>query len=147
MTVPFTGAPPAVTASLKVPLLIVVGSIAVLKVALTVVSMNTFIAALAGFVEVIVGLTKLAVKPVVKFHTKLAAMATPVRSLAAVVIVAVYCVLAARLAVGVNTAVRPAYETVPGTAAPPTPATASVNVPAAEIVAGSIEVLNVAAIF
>jgi hypothetical protein len=119
----------------------------VLNVVLTVVSMNTLPAALAGFVEVIVGPTRLVAKPVVKLQAKLAAIATPVRSFAAVVIVAVYCVLAARLAVGAKIAVLPAYDTVPGTAAPPTPATATVYVPTAEMVAGSMAVLKVAAIF
>jgi hypothetical protein len=62
---------------------------AVLNVALTLVSMNTFEAPLAGLVEVIVGATRFETTPVVKVQTKLAAMGTPVRSLAAVVIVAV----------------------------------------------------------
>jgi hypothetical protein len=67
----------------------VVGSIAELNVALMVWSMGTAVAALAGTVRVIVGATRVAVKPVAKFQVKLAAMGSPVRSLAAVVIVAV----------------------------------------------------------
>src|ERR1700687_4923561 len=98
--VPFTGAPPPATASVKVAVVLVVGSIALLNLALDLLSMGTFTAALAGFVAVIVGATTFTVKPVVKLQTKFAAIATPVRSLTAVVIVAVYCVLAARLAVG-----------------------------------------------
>ena len=86
----------------------VVGFMAVLKVALTVLSMGTATAASAGLVEVIVGATAFMVVPVVKFQTKLAAIGTPVRSVAAVVIVAVYCVLAAKFAAGVKTAVLPA---------------------------------------
>jgi hypothetical protein len=130
----------------NVAFVIVVGSIAALKVALTVVSIGTVTATLAGFSTVIAGPATLVAIPVVKFQVKFATKATPVRSLAAVVIVAVYCVLAARLAVGVKIAILPAEETVPGTAAPPTVA-ATVNVPTEEIVDGSIEVLNVAATF
>jgi len=53
--------------------------------------------------------------PVVKLHTKLLLSALPARSLTPLVIVAVYMVLAARLAVGVKIAVTPAYVTVPVT--------------------------------
>jgi hypothetical protein len=52
-TVPVTGKPPAVTK--KVPVLIVVGSIAVLKVALMVALRHTPVALFAGFVEITVG--------------------------------------------------------------------------------------------
>jgi len=55
-------------------------------------------------------------------------------------------VLGARFAVGVKVACEPAYLMVPGTAAPPTPATATVNVPDAVIVAESVTLLNVAVI-
>jgi len=75
-TVPLTEAPPTpATANVKVALVIVVGFIAVLKVALTVVSMKTFMAALAGLVTVIVGPTRLVAMPVVKLQTQLAVMA------------------------------------------------------------------------
>jgi hypothetical protein len=73
----------------KVALVIVVGSIASLKVALIVTLAGTVEAALAGFVLVIVGGVASGVKPVVKLQTKLAAIGMPVRSVAAVVIVAV----------------------------------------------------------
>ena len=55
--------------------------------------------------------------------------------------------LGARFAAGVKVAVEPAQLAVPGTAAPPAPATATVNVPDAVIVAGSMTLLNVAVIF
>ena len=67
----------------------VVGSIASLNVALMVMLAGTVKEALAGFVKVIVGATISADMPVVKLQTKLAAMEMPVRSVAAVVIVAV----------------------------------------------------------
>ena len=63
--------------------------------------------------------------PVVKVHGFgcPAASALPARSFAAFVIVAVYCVLAARFAVGVKVAMLfvESYVTFPATAAPPTP--------------------------
>ena len=74
---------------MKVALVIVVGSIASLKVALMVMLAGTVKAALAGFVRVIVGFTTSADMPVVKLQTKLAAIEMPVRSVAVVVIVAV----------------------------------------------------------
>src|ERR1700730_14829517 len=87
------------------------------------------------------------VVPVVKFHgfgTRPEASALPTRSFAALETVAVYCVLAVRLALGVNVAILvcESYVTVPVTAAPFTPATARVNVPGAVIVSGSIDLLN-----
>src|SRR4029077_17127046 len=96
------------------------------------------VAPLAGVVETTVGGTA-----VVKVHTKLAASAAPPGSLAPVVIVAVYKVLVARRAVGVNVAVVPASLTVPDTGVAPGPD--KVNV-AALIVAGFIASLNVAEI-
>ena len=139
-------APPPAILRVKVRLVIVVGSIAVLKVAFTVELTGTLIAALTGLVTVIVGAPAFAVSPVVKLHTKFAAMAVPVKFCAAVVIVEVYCVLAVRFALGVNTAVLPKFETIPGTFAPPT-VTANVKVPGAKIVAGFMAVLNVAETF
>jgi hypothetical protein len=73
----------------KVALVMVVGSIASLNVALMVMLAGTVKAALPGFVAVIVGTTTSADMPVVKLQTKLAAIEMPVRSVAAVVIVAV----------------------------------------------------------
>ena len=129
--------------SVNVRLVMVVGSMAVLKVALTVELAGTLIAALTGLVTVMVGAAAFAVSPVVKLQTKFAAMAVPVRFCAAVVMVAVYWVLAVKFAAGLNTAVLPEYATVPGTLAPPTVA-ANVKVPAAKIEAGFIAVLKVA---
>src|SRR3990170_4300317 len=83
------------------------------------------------------------VEPVVNPHTKLAASALPARSLAPVVIVAVYTVVAVRLLTGLKAAVRPAYVTVPDTGVVPC---FRVNV-AVVIVKGSIASLNVARIF
>jgi len=65
------------------------GSIASLKVALTLWLMPTAVAALTGTVELTVGGVTSAVAPVVKLQTKLVTSALPARSLAAVVIVAV----------------------------------------------------------
>ena len=56
---------------------------------------------------------------VVKLQVKLTASALPAASLAAVVIVAVYCVLATRELDGVNVAVLPLTFTVPVTCVPP----------------------------
>jgi hypothetical protein len=56
---------------------------------------------------------------VVKFQVKLAASALPAASVTPAAMVAVYCVLAARAADGVNRAVLPLTLTVPLTAAPP----------------------------
>src|ERR1700722_12378900 len=87
--------------------------------------------------------------PVVKLQglgTTPAASGLPARSVAAFEIVAVYCVLGVRLAAGGNVAMSftAAEGTVPVTAAPPTPATATANVPGAVMVSGSISLLKVA---
>jgi len=151
VTVPVTVVPPVpATANVKVPAAkMLAGFIASLNVALTAALSATPVAPLAGLVSVIVGGVVSTPAPVIKLHglgTAPAASALPDRSVAAFVIVAVYDPLAARFADGVNVTVAPAYVTVPGTAAPPTPATATVNVPGAVIVAGSIASLNVAEI-
>jgi hypothetical protein len=117
---------------------------ALLNVALTAALSGMFILALAGAVRVMVGEITSGPAPVVKLHTKLAANAFPLKSSAAVVIVAVNCVFAAKALVGWKVAVVPAYPTVPGTAAPPV--TAKVNVPFAVIVDESIASLKVAVI-
>jgi hypothetical protein len=63
--------------------------------------------------------------------------------------VAVYCVLAVRAAVGVKRAalLAASWVTAPATAAPPTPATATVKVPAVVTVEALIGALKVALIF
>src|SRR2546429_241990 len=76
-------------------------SIASLKVALMVWLIGTAVAALAGTVALTVGGVVSGVAPVVKLQTKSAASALPARSLAAVVIVAVYVVRGARVPAGV----------------------------------------------
>ena len=76
-----------------------------LNVALMVMLRNTFETALAGFVAVMIGATASAVEPVVKLQTKLAPIATPVRSAAPVVIVAVNSVFPERAEAGVKIAV------------------------------------------
>ncbi len=71
---------------------IVTGSMASLKVALTALLSATLMSALAGLVSVIVGGVVFGPAPVVKFHglgTAPATNALPLRSWAAVVIVAV----------------------------------------------------------
>jgi hypothetical protein len=74
-----------------------------LNVAEIAVLTATAVAALTGIVETTVGGAA-----VVNVHTKLAANAAPVGSFAPVVIVAIYRVVVARIAVGVNVAVVPA---------------------------------------
>ena len=130
--------------SVKVAEVRVVGSIASLNVALTVLLSGTPVAPFTGLVRVIVGAVELAVVPVVKVHTKLLANALPAKSFAPVVMVAVNKVLGARLLAGVNVAVAPTKTMVPVTAVVPGPVKVKV-VPL--IVAGSIAVLNVAEIF
>jgi hypothetical protein len=83
---------------------------ALLKVALSAWLMGTPVAPLAGTVEITVGFVLSAAAPVVKVQTKLLASAFPERSCAAVVIVAVNRVLAARAVVGVNVATEPETE-------------------------------------
>ena len=127
----------------KVTVVIVKGSIASLKVAVTALLMVTPVAALAGTVELTVGAVVSGVAPVVKVHTLLTASALPAKSLDPVVIVAVYVVLAARLLAGVKTAVTPVRVTTPETAVAPC---FKVNV-VVVIVKGSIASLKVAVIF
>jgi hypothetical protein len=88
VTVPVTLVVPG-PASVKVNVLIVAGSIPVLKVALTAWLMFTPVAALSGAVEVTVGAVAFEVVPVVNVQAKVLASALPARSLAPVVIVAV----------------------------------------------------------
>jgi hypothetical protein len=99
--VPATGVAPG-PVNVNVAALIVAGFIASLNMAETAVLTATEVAPLTGTVEITVG-----GGAVVKVHTKLAASAAPVGSFAPVVIVAIYRVLVARTAVGVNVAVVP----------------------------------------
>jgi hypothetical protein len=101
------------------------------------------VAVFAGLVESTVGLVVSGAAAVVNVQMKLLASAVSVRSMAPVVIVAVYTVLDARLAAGVKVATEPAatYVTAPITATPPGPVTAKVI---GLIVAGFIATLKVA---
>jgi hypothetical protein len=101
VTVPDTGVAPG-PVKVNVAAVIVAGFIASLNVAEIGVLTATAVAALTGIVETTVGGAA-----VVKVHTKLAASAAPVGSLAPVVIVAVYKVPVARRADGVNVATVP----------------------------------------
>src|SRR5207248_1298858 len=82
--------------------------IASLKATAMLPLMATPVAALAGTVALTVGRVVSGVSPVVKLQTKLLTNALPARSLASVVIVAVYAVKGARLPAGVKVAVTPA---------------------------------------
>jgi hypothetical protein len=130
----------------KVVPLIVEAFIPVLNIANIFWLRGTAVAPFTGLVERIVGVLVCVVAPVVNVQTKFAASAFPGALIAPVVIVALYTVLAVRLAAGAKMAVLlPAtYVTPPVTAVPPGPV--SVNV-AAVIVAEFIDSLNVAEIF
>jgi hypothetical protein len=129
VTVPATGVAPG-PVKVNVAALIVAGFMASLNVAERRVLTGTARAPFVGTVEM-----TMAGGAVVNVHTKLATSGTPVRFFAPVVMVAVYKVLVARIAVGVNVAVVPAKVTVPATGVAPGPV--KVNV-AALIVAGFI---------
>jgi len=129
VTVPATGVAPG-PVKVNVAALMVAGFMASLNVAEMRVLTGTARAPFVGTVEM-----TMAGGAVVNVHTKLATSGTPVRFFAPVVMVAVYKVLVARIAVGVNVAVVPAKVTVPATGVAPGPV--KVNV-AALIVAGFI---------
>jgi hypothetical protein len=118
-TVPATAAPPEVVATVKLAVLNVAFVIVSEKVADTGEFSATPVAAFAGEVADTVGGVISRTAAVVNVELKLAASALPAASFAAVVMVAVYCVIASRGAEGVNVAVLPLTFTVPGTAAPP----------------------------
>ena len=82
-------------------------SIVLLKVAAIFWFKGTPIATLTGSVELTVGGVTTTAAPVVNVHTKLFARGLPARSLAPVVIVAVYTVLGKKLVACVNMAVVP----------------------------------------
>src|ERR1700730_16763110 len=105
--IPVMAVPPG-PVTLKLAVLIVEGYIASLKVTLMVWLIATAVAPLAGTVELTVGGVVSAVTPVVKLQLKSVASSLPARSLAPVVIVAVYVVTGARALPGVKVAVTPA---------------------------------------
>jgi hypothetical protein len=118
-TVPATTVPPEVVTTVKLAVLKVAFVIASEKVADTGEFSATPVAAFAGEVADTVGGVISRTAAVVNVELKLAASAFPAASFAAVVMVAVYCVIASRGAEGVNVAVLPLTVTMPGTAAPP----------------------------
>ena len=118
-TVPVTFAPPAVGRRVKLAVVSVEFVIASEKVADTEELSATPVASFDGDVADTVGGVVSGAAAVVKCQVKLAASALPAASFAAVVMVAVYCVLPARLAVGVNVAVLPLTFTVPVTSRRP----------------------------
>jgi hypothetical protein len=119
LTVPVTAAFPAVFTSVKLAVLSVEFVMASEKVADTDEFNATPTAKLAGETADTVGGVASTIPAVVNVQETLAARAIPVASFAAVVIVAVYCVPATRLFVGLNSAVFPLTVTVPATGVPP----------------------------
>jgi hypothetical protein len=99
----------------------VAGVIATLKAAVSAWFKGTFTAPFTGTVAITVG--RAGAGSVKKVHTYLLASGVPARSVAPVVIVAVYRVLNARLAPGVKVATAPAQPIVPGTWVTPGPVT------------------------
>jgi hypothetical protein len=118
-TVPVTVAPPPVGLRVKLAVFSVEFVIASEKFADTEEFSATPVAAFAGNVADTIGGVVSGAAAVVNCQLKLAASALPAASFAAAVMVAVYCVLPARGADGVNVAVLPLTFTVPVTAAPP----------------------------
>jgi hypothetical protein len=112
-----------VATNIKLPVVMVEVFIASENVAETEAFTDTPVAASVGEVELTVGGVESAVAPVVKLQVLFAAKALPAASCAPVVIVAVYCVLGERAALGVNVAVLVESATVPLTLAPPEVAT------------------------
>jgi hypothetical protein len=100
VTAPATGVSPG-PVKIKVALVNVSAFIGSVKRAETRVFTGTAVAPAVGTVEITVG------SPVVKLHTKLAAKGLPPGSVAPVVTVATYTVLAASETAGVKVAVEP----------------------------------------
>ncbi len=118
-TVPLTATPPDVVAKRKLAVVNVEFVIASENVADIEEFSATAVVAFAGDVEMTVGGIVSGAAAVVNFQVKSPPSALPAASFAAVVIVAVYWVLPAKLADGVNLAVLPLMLTVPLTDAPP----------------------------
>jgi len=144
-TTPGTAVVPG-PARVKVLLVMVRGSIALLKTAVTTVFTATPVALQAGFVESTVGGVVSGAIAVVKLHEKLLAIAAPDRSRTPVVTVTVMSVLAGRLALGAKVAMllNEAYVMAPRMGVVPGPVTMKL---AAVMVVGSIASLKVTAIF
>jgi hypothetical protein len=118
-TEPITAPPPAVGRKVKLAPFKDALVIASEKVADTDAFSVMPVALFAGDVADTVGGVVSRPAPVVNFQVKSAASALPASSVAAVLMVALYCVVAVRLDVGVNVAVLPVSLMVPITAAPP----------------------------
>ena len=142
LTVPATTAPPVVATRVKLPMFTVELVIASEKVADIEEFVATPIAPFAGDTAETAGGVVSVLTPVVKFQVKLPANALPAASLAAVVIVAVYCVFPTRAAAGVNVAVLPLVVTVPLTAIPPV-ARVKLVVVSVELVIGSEKLADI----
>lgn len=119
LTVPATAAPPLVLTSVKLEPVSVELVMVSENVADTELLVAIPVALFTGDTADTVGGVVSAIAPVVKRQVKLDCKALPVTSLAAVVMVAVYCVLGARPEEGINTTPLPTALTVPATAAPP----------------------------
>ena len=120
LTVPVTGEPPVVVAKVKLAVVSVEFVIGFEKVADIAKFRATPVTALPGDVEDTVGGVVSGAAAVVKPQTKFIASALPAASFAAVVMAAVYRVLAISAADGWNVAVLPLTFTVPLTTVPPT---------------------------
>ena len=118
LTVPFTAVPPPAGKSVKPDVVKVAVFIASENVAVTTVDAATFTALFTGLIAEMVGGVTSAVAAVVNDQLAFAASALPARSVAAVVIVAVYCVFAVSAAAGVTITVLPFTATVPAIRAP-----------------------------
>lgn len=94
----------------KVPALRVEGSIALLKVALIAELGATALAPLAGLVKVTVGAVESGPEPAVKVQVNADAIGFSERSLAPVLIIAVYNTPAVNALLGVNVAAAPMAE-------------------------------------
>lgn len=142
-TVPATAAPFVVLTSVKLAVLSVEFFIASEKVADTEEVNAMPFAPFAGDVEETVGRVVSGMAAVRKFQVKLPAMALPAASFAAVVTVAVYSVLAARFADGVNLAVLPLTLTVPFTVPPAVRLTVKLEEFSVELVIASSNVADI----
>jgi hypothetical protein len=143
-TVPATAVPPEVATTVKLAVFRVAFVIASENVADTGTFSATPVTAFAGEVTDTVGGVVSRTAAVVKVELKLAASALPAASFAAVLMVAVCSVIAARGAVGVKVAVLPLTVTMPATAAPPEPASVKLALVSVELVIGSENVADTA---
>jgi hypothetical protein len=142
LTVPTTAAPSEVVAKVKLAVLNVAFVMASENVADTGEFSATPVAAFAGEVADTVGGVVSRTAAVVNVELKLAASALPAASFAAVVMVAVYCVMASRGAEGANVAVLPLTFTMPEAAAPPGAASVKLAFVSVELVIGSEKVAD-----